>query len=1493
MAAAEIGAGDAEGDKSPASPAACVCKGRKGWTRLREQALRTKLAELETPSEAEAKSAAEPTNKILWPAFETVNWCSERIHDVDHLADRRNAYMPLLSSWILPALIGVLTASTGTFIEKASEMLHVFRYSYPSVSPEGEGFAVSWHPWSAPPDAAGPWQANSRGFLAYAAVGVLLATISAFLVKVFAPTARGSGIPEVKTILGGFVMKDVLSLRTLIVKVLGLMLSVSSGLALGKEGPTVHIACCWANVCSQWFDRYSANEGRRRELLSVASAAGVSVAFGAPVGGVLFSYEEVSTMFPRSTMIRAFFAAVVAALTLAWYDPLGTGKLTLFDVQYNQRPSWAEYPLFLLMGCVGGWVGALFVHLNMKVSAARAEGTPFRQMVPVTVEVALLALLTAITSFPLDYTRTLSSLAIHTIFHSCTHPLDNVDPMTLCNGEEDSLDPSLVATLLVAATIKFVQVTLTFGTGVPCGLFVPALYVGACLGRALGIVAAWANGFLGFAPAIHPGFYAMVGAASVLGGVCRVTISLVVIMFELTGGLYLIVPFMIAVLAAKWIGDQYNNSIYDCVISLRGYPYLHEPNDVTYSARACDIMQENLHCLPVQPGSASLVLRDAAQATFAGFPVVRSEEDMSFVGYVPAHKLRKFVEEQLNSGACLEDTPVSFLPGANAGVLDASTLVDTSSLIVVPDTPAAQVHAIFRQLGVKVIFVKRQGKLAGIITKKSFLHFLEHGHDSVHQPSSRSSLTVNSPSMVANSYLACYEAIDPTSRGSRNSNPLLATPKLSSPKGFHIPRQRSSFFYSGIQSRGNSLETMRTGAVNNLRASRVLAVTAVRSGDPAPRPRGKSEVSPLSSISWPAEIQKRVRMSRWDRGLVLVLIGALTGLTSCLLVHDPRWIHKSIYGEAESEWRLFSVSVLAALGAATVASRSGCTGSGLPEVKTILGGFVMDDVLSFGTLLSRLMGLALAQASQLFLDAQGAVVHVAACWADLASRCGSKSMGNEANRRELISAACAAGVSVAFGAPLGGVLWSYEQMSSKFTQQTLIMAFLASIFAKLVVEAHVSGIQPVFHAMKLEGAAATHLPGTLSFVAFALLGVMGGLLGAAFVCGNLWVSRQRTQRGWHIGWKSTALVAAVASVNFFVARHSLLLEINEGMALQALFTNCQDASDLLAFCQDGAVVWSADLARSLFISGLLSWFAMTITYDTGIPGGYFFPALLVGACCGRGSGLLAEWVNSYCELGATIRPGLFAMVGAAATLAGVCRVHISLVVVMFELTGALQLVVPFMVAIMIANWTGGAFTCSIDDCHIRLRGYPHLHGSDLVFKSRACDIMDEELMCLTCEPARVSQLLDLVRETTYGGFPLIRSSETRTLFGYVPTEVLRRHLEGLPSRVLAQNPLASFDRESAKGSGGRVLDFSPLVDPTVIQIVPQTRLEQVHQIFLELGLKLVLVCSFGELVGMITKKTFVNYLEDGDIGFMKKDPIVEGTKEVPASKDLETSLLHS
>ena len=105
--------------------------------------------------------------------------------------------------------------------------------------------------------------------------------------------AAGSGVAEVKVILSGFVVHGYLGVRTLVIKTIGLVLSVSSGLSLGKEGPYVHIATCVGNIACRLFSKYNHNDGKRREVLSASAASGVGVAFGAPISGVLFSLEEV------------------------------------------------------------------------------------------------------------------------------------------------------------------------------------------------------------------------------------------------------------------------------------------------------------------------------------------------------------------------------------------------------------------------------------------------------------------------------------------------------------------------------------------------------------------------------------------------------------------------------------------------------------------------------------------------------------------------------------------------------------------------------------------------------------------------------------------------------------------------------------------------------------------------------------------------------------------------------------------------------------------------------------------------------------------------------------------------------------------------------------------------------------------------------------------------------------------------------------------------
>jgi chloride channel 3/4/5 len=126
--------------------------------------------------------------------------------------------------------------------------------------------------------------------------------------------------------------------------------------------------------------------------------------------------------------------------------------------------------------------------------------------------------------------------------------------------------------LIFAMILKLVMTIFTFGIKVPCGLFIPSLCLGAIMGRIVGISMEqlaynypknWI--FSGECTTgddcIQPGLYAMVGAAAVLGGVTRMTVSLVVIMFELTGGVRYIVPLMAAAMASKWVGDALGRQV--------------------------------------------------------------------------------------------------------------------------------------------------------------------------------------------------------------------------------------------------------------------------------------------------------------------------------------------------------------------------------------------------------------------------------------------------------------------------------------------------------------------------------------------------------------------------------------------------------------------------------------------------------------------------------------------------------------------------------------------------------------------------------------------------------------------------------------------------------------------------------------------------------------------------------------------------------------------
>ena len=117
---------------------------------------------------------------------------------------------------------------------------------------------------------------------------------------------------------------DVFSLA---IKTITLPLAIASGLSVGKEGPSVHVAVCAGHTISRLF-RLSKSAFSMREIYAASSAAGVAVAFGAPIGGVLFSLEEMMSFGGNvggGTVGRGFLMALVACMVVRWINPFWTG----------------------------------------------------------------------------------------------------------------------------------------------------------------------------------------------------------------------------------------------------------------------------------------------------------------------------------------------------------------------------------------------------------------------------------------------------------------------------------------------------------------------------------------------------------------------------------------------------------------------------------------------------------------------------------------------------------------------------------------------------------------------------------------------------------------------------------------------------------------------------------------------------------------------------------------------------------------------------------------------------------------------------------------------------------------------------------------------------------------------------------------------------------------------------------------------------------------
>ncbi|KAF9786964.1 Cl-channel protein [Thelephora terrestris] len=670
-------------------------------------------------------------------------------------------------SWFVVSLVGICIGVNAALISIITEWLSDLKMGYCydgwwlnqqfccwEIDTEDDA-CESWHEWS---------DFTPARWILYVIVAGSFAFTAAHLVRSLAKYAAGSGISEIKCILAGFVMKGYLGAWTFVIKSLTLPLVIASGLSVGKEGPSVHVACCIGSLVAGLFTRFSHSQGKMREIVTAASAAGVAVAFGSPIGGVLFSIEEMSNNFSIKTLWRSFFCALVATVTLSIMNPFRTGKLVLFQVTYDRDWHFFEIIFFIILGIFGGLYGAIVVKFNLQVAAFRRRHLANHGVS----EAVTLAVITAMVGYFNRFLRIDMTESMSILFRECDN---NGDYDNLC---QTSAQWTMVNSLFLATVIRTMLVIVSYGAKVPAGIFVPSMAIGAYFGRLVGIIVKAIykdhehSGMFAVCqpdvPCITPGTYAFLGAAAALSGVMRITVTVVVIMFELTGALTYILPTMIVVLVTKAVGDFLGtNGIAEEIIKFNGYPFL-EKEDHAFNVPVARVMKRDLHTLPVS-GTIQDVEALLNSTVVKGFPIVKNDAHQTLVGYIGRREVRYVIERASKVQHVRQDVMCSFAaedPHAEEDVPSLSTpgirsagpmvaiedelsaeVVESTStrdvikfwpwvqqtpLTVSPQLPLEIAMQLFKRMGPRVILVEDHGTLVGLLTVKDVLKFT-HLHE--------------------------------------------------------------------------------------------------------------------------------------------------------------------------------------------------------------------------------------------------------------------------------------------------------------------------------------------------------------------------------------------------------------------------------------------------------------------------------------------------------------------------------------------------------------------------------------------------------------------------------------------------------------------------------------------------------------------------------------------------------------------------------------------
>ena len=493
------------------------------------------------------------------------------------------------------------------------------------------------------------------------------------------------------------------------------------------------------------------------------------------------------------------------------------------------------------------------------------------------------------------------------------------------------------------------------------------------------------------------------------------------------------------------------------------------------------------------------------------------------------------------------------------------------------------------------------------------------------------------------------------------------------------------------------------------------------------------------------------------------------------------------------------------------------SGSGIPQVKAVLANVGI--ALDLRVAIVKILSVIAALGAGLNLGRQGPTVQVGAA---LAAQLSQWIPTSPECRRQLIAAGAAAGLAAGFNAPIAGVLFVVEEFLQDFSGLTLGTAILAS-FVGAVVSRLLGG-----QGLSLNNAIVDQVTVSLQDVPFLLiLGLLAGLLGALFSRG-IFVSLNFYRRVMRLGLPWKIGLAGLVS----------------GLIIMLLPEEFRDSSELQITLSTGNTPWQMTLLIFVVKFGLA-----LIAYGAGTPGGLFAPSLLLGAALGDLVGtsahMLEDWVGMPLGVPVGISPTTtYALAGMGAFFSAVTRGPITAIVIVFEIRGDFNLVLPLMVGSVIAYLISDRIASG--SIYTRLLAWNGVQlAKDVTNETwiglTAADLMQRRVETLSSQ-MKLSEAVQAFSRSHHRGFPVVDGGK---LVG-----------------IITQSDLADTSRRPIDPNAV----LADLMTPQPVTVSPIDPLTQVLYLLNRFKVSRLPVTEGQKLVGIITRADIIRAEADQLIG---------------------------